>query len=179
MTVNGLYRMHQMLAEELCYFQLRMICETIACGCLIAHGDMTGLNLDKIRSEWSADAIFKHIDGLHEDFYPKACTFELTPGRVNIVWNENEAQYLSKSDFLKLYGQTHARTHRGSLKHMSKRPPYITVDFSPITAWTNKIFALMDNHVIWSPDHRQQWLVVMKSPQMNGQPLIALGQTRS
>jgi hypothetical protein len=29
------------VAHELCYLQLRMICELIAIGCLVAHGDIT------------------------------------------------------------------------------------------------------------------------------------------
>ena len=60
-AAQGGYQMHEMLAEEFCYFQLRMLCEAIACACLIAHGDLTG-NVYKLCSEWSADKIIGSLN---------------------------------------------------------------------------------------------------------------------
>jgi hypothetical protein len=32
--------MHPAMARELCYLQLRFLCEIVAIGCLVAHGEM-------------------------------------------------------------------------------------------------------------------------------------------
>lgn len=163
--------MHQMIAEEFCYFQLRMLCEAIACGCLVAHGDITRLqSLERLRREWSADKIIKEIGKLHANFYPRACVFTITT-QIDIA--DKKDGFLTKLEFLKLYGQTHSRTHRGSLKDLGTRPPYTNVNFAPIVKWADKIHELLNNHLIQSPDRKQNWLVILKSPQMGGHPLVA------
>ncbi len=56
---------------ELCYLQLRMICELIALGCLVAHGDIRETHSKKMRETWEADRIMKTLGTLHAKFYPK------------------------------------------------------------------------------------------------------------
>ncbi len=57
------------IAEELCYLQLRMICETIAIGCLLVHGDISAKKSDLMKS-YKADWIIKQLTELHPRFYP-------------------------------------------------------------------------------------------------------------
>jgi hypothetical protein len=173
-AAGGRFRLHPMLAHEFAWFQLRMLCETLACGCLVAHGDITNLNFDKkLQREYSADAIIRKMETLHDDFFPKSRIFHVNQS-VQVI--DRPAGYLTKDEFLNLYGETHSWTHRGSLKFISERPPYKPVEFWPVLSWAKKIRKLLDNHLIWSPNHRRLWLVVMQSPQMNGHVLVALGE---
>ena len=45
--------------QEFCFLQLRMLCELIALGCLVAHGDIA--ETSKLKAEWSADDIIKAL----------------------------------------------------------------------------------------------------------------------
>ena len=168
-AAQGGYRMHEMLAEEFCYFQLRMLCEAIACACLIAHGDLTG-NVHKLRNQWSADTIIRELTKLHSDFYPKPRIVRITEERIEIA--HKMEGFLARAEFLRLYGSTHSRNHRGSLKDMSNRPPYAYVNFTPIVAWARKIEELLNDHLIQSPDETHSWLVLQKATQTGGHPLV-------
>jgi hypothetical protein len=168
-AARGKFQMHEMFAEEFCYFQLRMICETIACACLVAHGDLTG-NIYKLRSEWSADKIVKLLTALHSDFYPKPRKVKFTH-QIEIEHKTNG--FLTRKDFLRLYGLVHSRSHRGSLDGMSERPPYKDANFTPIIEWTRKIEELLNDHLIQSPDQSRSWLVLQKGhPHGTGHPEV-------
>jgi hypothetical protein len=45
-----------------------MICELIAMGCLVAHGDLD--HATKLRREWAADRIMEELEKLHPHFFP-------------------------------------------------------------------------------------------------------------
>ena len=55
--------------HELCFLQLRMLCELIALGCLTAHGD---LETGKLKKAYEADEIIGRLQRLHPHFYPHA-----------------------------------------------------------------------------------------------------------
>jgi|SRR5882724_2304781 len=67
--------------SEFCYLQLRMLCELIAVGCLVVHGDVEGTKgLCKV---WAADKVMKRLEKLHPDFYPHPMVFTFPkPGPV-------------------------------------------------------------------------------------------------
>lgn len=58
------------VVEEIAYLQLRMICELIALACLVAHGEVSGVQKADLRKEWNADKIIKKVGSLHPGFYP-------------------------------------------------------------------------------------------------------------
>jgi hypothetical protein len=62
--VNGPIIDPQIIAE-FCYLQLRKICELIALGCLIAHGDVKLVHTAKLLNEWNADRIISVLEKLH------------------------------------------------------------------------------------------------------------------
>ena len=62
------------------FLQLRLLCESIALGCLVAHGEITTTRLtSKLRKEWAADRIINQLEQLHPDFYPHPVIFKITP----------------------------------------------------------------------------------------------------
>jgi hypothetical protein len=56
------------LVNEFCFLQLRMLCELIALGCLVAHGDIEATRTRKYRTAYAADDIIKMLEALHSDF---------------------------------------------------------------------------------------------------------------
>src|SRR3981189_3171362 len=71
--------MPQMFAQEIGYLQLRMLCEIVALGCLIAHGDITRIDLKQLEREYLADRIIKRMTALHANFYPRPVTISRSP----------------------------------------------------------------------------------------------------
>ena len=64
------------LLQEFSYLQLRMLCEVIAVGCLVAHGDARDARTVKL---WRPTDIIKRLDKLNPDFYPHGIRFQKLP----------------------------------------------------------------------------------------------------
>jgi hypothetical protein len=67
-AVNNRTGLGPRFVYEFGYLQLRYLCELVALGCLVAHGDITETN--KLRKEYSATRIMQSLSALHPDFYP-------------------------------------------------------------------------------------------------------------
>lgn len=67
----GLTGLPSFAVRDFGFLQLRMICEDIALGCLVAHGDITESNRRKFAREHSADRIMSMLHDLHPNFYPQ------------------------------------------------------------------------------------------------------------
>ena len=52
-AVSGKLFLPSKIVEEICYLQLRMLCELIALGCLTAHGDIA--KSKSLQKAWAAD----------------------------------------------------------------------------------------------------------------------------
>jgi hypothetical protein len=70
--------------REFCFLQFRMICELIALGCLVAHGDIKATQTrEMVRSLWSAKDIIEKLERLHPDFFPTPFVAK-TPSRLDV-----------------------------------------------------------------------------------------------
>jgi hypothetical protein len=173
--LKGELALPDMLVEELAYFQLRLLCEDIALGCLVAHGDITQLNINQLSDEYDADKIIKALGYLHPDFYPQAV--ELTIG-VGVHIEPKTEGFLTKQELLELYGGTGNFAHRGKLKRLEKRPPYTDVNFAEIARWTNKIIALLNTHQIVSSDNQKRWMCTLKNRDDSDRVQVVFAETR-
>lgn len=151
----GLLGLPGPMVREICWLQVRMICELVALSCLVAHGDMKELKSHKVGKSWSADDIIDRLTELRPHFYPIAVKQTLLNPGVPLVKCHYQLaginpSPLPKEDFLALYGRTHRHLHRGTLKNlMSKDTPIdMNVNFPDIIAKTQKISDLLGNHVI-------------------------------
>jgi hypothetical protein len=144
------------ITREFCYLQLRMLCELIALSCLVAHGDIAGVQSHKIGKAYSADEILKRVEKLRSHFYPSPITQghdATTGGRTVTVVSPSP---LPKEELLSLYAKTHRYLHRGSLKKMLSMdvPIDLNVNIPEIIKWAQKINDLLSLHVIAvSADH--------------------------
>lgn len=154
------------VAEELCYLQLRMICETIAIGCLVIHGDVSSRKRDLLKS-YKADWIMNSLERLHPEFYPTPIEKEdvpsVEPGAVE--WVHKTSGFLTKRELLELYVR-HAgdHLHRGSVRNLAKRS---RPNFAAINVWRDKIVALLTRHIITSPDHEHIFYCIMNDGKDN------------
>jgi hypothetical protein len=57
------------LVMELCFLQLRMLCETIALGSVAVHDGISQIAMNKkLANEWHAEKIIDALEALHQDF---------------------------------------------------------------------------------------------------------------
>jgi hypothetical protein len=98
---------------EFCFLQLRMLCELIALGCLMAHGD---LKTGKLKNAYEADKIIRRLHDLHSKFYPFAATLDLDQYQVR-----PKLGGLTKEELAKLYWRCGNVLHRGSFKALLSR----------------------------------------------------------
>jgi hypothetical protein len=137
------------LAQEYCWLQMRMVCELIALGCLVAHGDITKSN--KFAKTYQADKIMSALEKLHASFFPVAVKMTQTEAPKGWHLEPVQSGCLTKVEFLKLYNQRCGHElHRGSLKAILAKARIMVPagDFSEIQSWITKIMKLLDHHFI-------------------------------
>ncbi|MGB6078058.1 MAG: hypothetical protein WBF99_01215 [Xanthobacteraceae bacterium] len=104
-------------AREAAYLQLRMICEAIALGCVIAHEGFSELKSGKLQNSYAADQIVNVLAGLHDRFYPQPVQIaRKAPGRITI--QDDEIEHLTKEDLKALYRKCGGVLHRGTPKSL-------------------------------------------------------------
>ena len=178
-ALNGRLALPDMIIEEFVYLQLRLLCEIVALGCLVAHGDFTQDQLTHLRNEYDADTIIKNLASLNATFYPIPMRMTIRPpgpgdpGEVHLD-ERPEGSFLTKDELLRLYGRTGNYLHRGKLKKLKSRPPYTAVDKARVTTWAQKMLGLLDQHRIRSPDNLRHWLCGLKGP--DGKVMMALAE---
>lgn len=146
-------------AEEICYLQVRMICELIAIGCLLAHNDVRSEN-GGILKLGTPDQIFDRLEQTHPDFYPKPVEqWQDESGRL--FARTRDTPSFTKEELKALRGQCGNMLHRSDLRKVlpgDVRPHRLT----PATDALDKIRGLLDPHVISIKSTDLQLWVVMQ-----------------
>jgi hypothetical protein len=144
---------------ELCYLQLRMICELIALACLTAHGDVPATKAKRLTRAYNADQIVKNLERLHASFYPiPGRQIHDSNGKVVEVAKVLEP-YLNKNELQLLYGECGDFLHRGNIEQLIKgrKMP----EFARVDGWVEKITTLLNHHQIQLFHEAQQLWVIM------------------
>src|ERR1700692_4768881 len=68
------------LLREFCFLELRMLCELIALGCLVAHGDIEETKSPALLKSYNVGNIVKGLEKLHPNFYPSPRKPVFSPG---------------------------------------------------------------------------------------------------
>lgn len=134
------------LIREYCFLQLRMVCELIALGCIIAHRDISATR--KIRKEHSAERIMNHLERLQPDFFPLPIVLKpLTPTFSTMEFPTETT--LTKSELLALYGGCGDVLHRGHLGTFFGGGRLSAANtYDEVNEWKRKIISLLFNHRI-------------------------------
>jgi hypothetical protein len=142
--LSGGTKLSEGIVRELCYLQLRMLCEGISLGCLVAHGDIVEAHTPKYEKEWSAEKIIKRLETLNPHFFPQQAEFG--PGSITANTKPNA---LKKDELLDLYNKCGGFLHRGTLKKFTRANPLgERINVPDIVNWTQKIEDLLGCHVI-------------------------------
>ena len=110
------------LRLEACVLQLRIVCELIALGCLVAHGDIEEVRNSRLQKAYEADFIVNSLERLHPDFYPIPHVVEGDASEVEggkfFRYTAKTQEFLTKDALVKLYRRAGSILHRGSLKSL-------------------------------------------------------------
>jgi hypothetical protein len=145
------------LLQEFAYLQLRMLCETIAVGCPVAHGDVEGRNTLK---SWRPNDIIRRLGELNPDFFPRGVRIRAEGGVVNL--DDYPVPQLTKRELIDLWDECGRYLHRGSAKNiMGEHGKMLDVDLTKIMDQGQKILNLLDQHVISSADKTKHLIVAL------------------
>jgi hypothetical protein len=142
-------RLSEGIVRELCYLQLRMLCETIALGCLVAHGDIVESQIRNFEKEWHAEKILEKLEKLNPDFFPQQMVFGGSGIMKSITANTNP-NALKKDELPQLYKKCGGFLHRGTLKKITRSNPLTDgrLNVPDIVNWTQKVEDLLGSHLI-------------------------------
>jgi hypothetical protein len=165
---------------ELCFLQLRMMCELIALGCLLVHGDVPATRTNRMQKAHAADWIINRLSELHPSFYPlPGIQVHDAAGHVVSV-EPNSKPYLTKADLMRLYAECGGFLHRGTLKDIL-RANTKPMNLARIGEWSAKITQLLNHHQIPLVGDQHQIWVIMQEKSGGGvraHPMLRVPETR-
>lgn len=152
-TLSGNLQFPSALAREYIFLQFRMICELIALGCLVAHGDIPATQEGRLKSAWKADFIIAELEKLHPAFYPSPMqqvlmTDSSDPGERHFGLEPVSSGFLTKGELVKLYGKCGDVLHKGNIKKLPSSPQKDQADNSELIQITQRFRNLLNHHVI-------------------------------
>lgn len=143
--ISGKAGLDPVIAKECAYSQIRLTCELVALGCLVAHGDIPETKTPKLQKLWSAPTIISELGKLHPDFFPNPRTLKLVrPGQ----WHFDHVahDYLTKDRLLELYGRAGDALHRGHLKNILSGASVPTPDLVGVKSDFDALLGLLLIH---------------------------------
>jgi len=159
------------LLRESCFLQLRMLCELIALGCMVAHGIKETKALQKC---YNAGDIVKSLEKLHPNFYPIPRRPVFSPGHVHL--GDYDREFLTKDELLTLYGRCGDVLHRGSLRRLLNPRNLSSDDFQDIRHSGQNILNLLSVHTISRIGGNFHLVVALEAPQVGGNVLVSVAE---
>jgi hypothetical protein len=163
------------LRREFCFLQLRMLCELIALGCLVAHGDIEETKLAALQKSYNAGEIVKALEKLHSNFYPSPRKPVFSPGHVHL--GDYDGDFLTKDELPTLYGRCGDELHRGSLRNLLNPKNQPPSDFRDVQHWGQKILNLLSVHLISRIGGNFHLVTALEAPQVGGNVLVSLAES--
>jgi hypothetical protein len=173
-AISGSCGLPAPLVLEYSYLQIRMLCELIALGCLIAHGDIAATHTVTLQTAWAADKIIWRLGKLHPNFYPHPIRLSVSPQHVH--FDRLESGFLTKGELLNLYNKKCGdKLHRSSLKDLLATTQQTqTPNFADIVYWRNKIALLLNQHHIASVDNLSHFICMLAQAESGGHAAVAI-----
>lgn len=148
--LSGQTGLAEALIMELCYLQLRMLCETIAIGCLVLHEGISEIAMNKkLANEWHAEKIIDALETLSPLFFPQPVDVNT---KTKHIQGGKKPNAIERDEVVKLYSICGQMLHRGTAKKLlnHKSVPYKQLDAAEIVGWGQKIEDLLSTHLIMS-----------------------------
>lgn len=156
-------------AREYCYLQYRRICELIALGCLLLHGDLSNVQSQKTKKEWNAHNIMKILIRSHKHAFPQSVIVE-SDGKLSNYLANSKPNALTLDDFNNLYAECGEVLHRGTIKSLEEGGAIKKEDYDKIIEWSHKICDLLNQHIIARSSGRSMYLITLRT--QDGGPSI-------
>ncbi|WP_158819367.1 hypothetical protein [Granulicella sp. S156] len=172
---NSGYALPVPLQREYCFLQLRMLCELIALGCLVAHGDIEETKSAPLQKTYHAGEIVKRLEKLHPNFYPSPRKLAFNLGHIHL--GDYDREFLTKSELIILYGRCGDALHKGNLRQLldpKNQPP---ADFRDLQEWGQKILNLLSVHLISRREGNFHLIVVLEASQNGGNVLVSVAES--
>jgi hypothetical protein len=163
------------LVREYGFLQVRMLCEIIALGCLVAHGDLVKIAPRKLTKAYQPGEIIAVLERLHDDFFP----VPIHPQKTLTGWHMAEPKggpYLTKSEIGKLWTQCGGILHRGDLKTVLRRRNPIQNDFTDLGVASQKILNLLSKHRMIRSDRKIAFIAFLQDDSVGGDVRVMLGE---
>ena len=145
---------------EFCYLQIRRVCEYVAIGVLVAHGENEEFLTSTLVKEWNAGKLFGKLTSLNPNAFPMPVVTELNPegdGKHRVV---PQRPALDAKELAKIYNACGDRLHSASLRRIlnGRLPEY---NFDDVRDWTNGLTKTLGNHLILLPEISSVMLIVL------------------
>ena len=151
------------IAREHCFLQLRMVCETLAIGCLVIHNQTS--DVKAFEKLWNAKDIMDRLERLNPHSFPRPIQIIRHPPGSQFAMDIIPIMHppFTKDGFLKLYGHCCDALHRGHLRKIANYIPAGPVNLQEIGSAVNELVNLLRAHQISSPDYSTHYHCVMEN----------------
>lgn len=161
-AIINAYPLPRAVSVELCFLQLRKICELIALACLAAHGDLAKPTW--IEKHWNADKILNGLDQLDRRCYPQAQRQVVDPATKTLLeFVDQPEPFLAKRELISVYYRCNDFLHKGKLDdyRRSLNPRYEIYEVLDIFGRMKK---LLGTHKIMTSDPGWFWMCTLNYP---------------
>jgi hypothetical protein len=161
------------IVKEFCFLQIRMICELIALGCLVANGDISATK--KLQQAWKADEIMEALERLHPEFFPIPSVQKKEP--YGYSFEPKKPHPLPKDEFLKIYNrQCGDILHRGNIRKLLSQKSPVQIHYPDITAVAQKLQDLLAIHRVTTRDGKLHFICILFDTQKNMEVTVAIAE---
>lgn len=163
------------LVREYGFLQVRMLCEIIALGCLVAHGNLVKIAPKKLAKAYAPGEIISALESLHDDFFP----VPIDPEKTLTGWHMAEhtgGPHLKKGDVSKLWARCGGILHRGDLKTILRRQNPVQNNFADLSDAAQKILNLLSRHRIVRSDGQLVFIAFLQDDLAGGDVRVVLGK---
>lgn len=133
------------MVREICYLQFRFICEIIALGCLVVHGDIP--EAQALKKTYEPGKILKKLERLNPHFYPQPIELKTGDSGYELI-GRPDINHLTKHELPELWGRAGDVLHRSPMVKMFEQMKPSDSDFSDIFEWSAKLSGLLNSHSI-------------------------------
>lgn len=178
-AANGKTGMDAQMVTEFGFLQLRMACELVALGCLVAHGDLAATKTGKFQSVFSADTILKGLENLNPNFFPTPWVqVPTSPGHHHFE-DRSADDFTTKEELLVLYGRVCGNVlHKGSLKNLMKPVPPVQKNFPALMEPAQRLANLLSIHRISLLGNTRQFMCWLEYAPRGGRVHVAIADGR-
>ena len=134
-----------LFAKEICFLQLRYICELIAVALLTAQGDFKTQRA--FTEEYSPPKIFAALKVLYPQFFPQPAVIR-SVGNVHHIEPETRADACSEEELLMLWNSAGSHLHRASCDHYFKKTFGPQPQLADVQKHLSGIINLLECHLI-------------------------------